>query len=72
MAGLLARQVEIGGGVGGNGAGSTEPGEEAPDATKPGELGVGDERLSAARTAVVVEEKLVGFQIGADEKCGII
>ena len=44
VAGLFARQVEVGGGVGGDDAGAAEPGEEAPDAAEAGELGVGDER----------------------------
>ena len=38
-AGLLARQVEIGGRIGGDDTGAAEPGEEAPDTTKPGERG---------------------------------
>ena len=71
-AGLFARQVEIGGGVGGDGAGAAEPGEEAPHAAEPGELGVGDERPAAARAAVVVEEELIGFEIGAGEGGGIV
>ena len=71
-AGLLARQVEIGGGVGGDDAGTAEPGEEAPDAAEAGELGVGDERPAAARAAVVVEEELVGFEVGAGEDGGIV
>ncbi len=33
-AGLFAGQVEIGGGIGGDGAGAAEPGEEAPDAAE--------------------------------------
>jgi hypothetical protein len=69
---LFARQVEIGGGVGGDGAGAAEPGKEAPDAAEPRKLGVGDERLAAARTAVVMEEKLVGCEIGAGEGGGIV
>ena len=69
---MFSWQVEIGGGVGGYDAGAAEPGEEAADAAEPGKLGVGDQRLSAARTAVMVEEKLVGFEIGAGEGGGIV
>ena len=39
-------------GVGWDGAGAAEPGEEAADAAEPGKLGVGDEWLAAARAAV--------------------
>jgi hypothetical protein len=46
--------------------------EKAADAAEPGELGVGDERLAAARAAVVMEENLIGFEIGADECGGIV
>ena len=69
---MFAREVEIGGGVGGNGSAAAEPGEEAADAAEPGELGVGDQRLAATRTAVVMEEKLIGFEIGAGEGGGIV
>ena len=72
LGGLFARQIEVGGGVGWDGAGAAEPGEEAADAAEPGKLGVGDEWLAAARAAVVVEEELVGFEIGAGEGSGII
>jgi hypothetical protein len=68
LGGLFSWQVEIGGGVGGDDAGAAEPGEEAADAAEPGKLGVGDQRLSAARTAVMVEEKLIAFEIGAGER----
>ena len=71
-AGLFAREVEIGGGVGGDAAGSAEPGEEAADATESSKLGVGDERLAAARAAVVVKEMLIGFEIDAGEGGGIV
>jgi hypothetical protein len=69
---LFAGQVEIGGGVGWDDAGAAEPGEETADATEAGELGVGDERLAAARTAVVMEKYLIGFEIGAGEGGGIV
>ncbi len=69
-AGLLARQVEIGGGIGGNGAGAAKPGEEAPHAAEPGELGVDDQRLSGAGAAVVVEVDLIGADGGAGEDAG--
>jgi hypothetical protein len=49
---LFARQVEVGGGMGRDGAAAAKPGEEAPDAAEAGELGVGDERLIAAWAAV--------------------
>jgi hypothetical protein len=69
---LFAWQVEIGSGVGGDGAAAAEPGEETADAAEACELGVGDERPAAARAAVMVEEKLIGFEIGADEDGGIV
>jgi len=47
--GLFAGQVEVGGGVGGNGAAATEPGEETPDAAEPTELGVDPQRLFRSR-----------------------
>ena len=71
-AGLFAREVEIGGGVGGDGACAAEPGEEAANAAEPGELGVGDQRLATARAAVVVEVDLIGFEIAAGESGGIV
>ena len=43
VAGLFARQVEIGGGVGGDDAGAAKPGEKAADAAEAGKLGVDDE-----------------------------
>ena len=42
VAGLFARQVEVGGGVGGNDAGAAKPGEKPTNAAKAGELGVDD------------------------------
>ena len=60
-AGLLAWQVEISRWVGRDRAGSTEPGEESSHAAKPGQLGVGDQRLAPARAAVVVEKELISF-----------
>ena len=72
VAGLFARQVEIGGGVGGDDAGAAQPGEEAADAAEAGELGVDDQRPAGARAAVVVEEELIGFEVGAGEGGGIV
>lgn len=67
---MFARQVKIGGGVGGDRAGAAEPGKKPPDAAEPGELGVGDQRLLGARRAVVVEVMLIGFQRGPGEGGG--
>ena len=60
VAGMFARQVEIGGGVGGDDAGAAEPGEEAPDAAEAGELGVDDKCQAAAQAAVWVEKRSIG------------
>jgi hypothetical protein len=42
------------------------------DAAKTGKLCVDNERLTAARTAVMVEKKLIGFEVGAHETSGIV
>jgi hypothetical protein len=60
LANLFAGQVEIGGGVGRDGSGAAKPSEETANAAKPGKLGIGDERLAAARAAVLVEERSFG------------
>ncbi len=72
LGGLFARQVKIGSRVCGDGAGAAEPGEEAPHAAEPGELGVGDERPVAARTSVLVKESLVGLNVASDEDGWIV
>lgn len=70
LAGLFAGKVEIGGRICGDVAVPAEAGEEAPDATEPGELGIDGKWLSGARGAVLEEVELVGFQIGAGERGG--
>jgi len=56
MPGLLTRQIEIGGRVGWNSAGTAEPRKKAPYATEPSELGVDHQGLIAAWTTVAMEE----------------
>ena len=69
-ASLLARQVEIGCRVGGNHSGAAKPGEEAPHASEPGEMGVDHQCLLGARAAVVVEKKLIFLKGGTGETGG--
>ena len=66
-AGLFAGEVEVGGGVGGDVVLATEGGEEASHAAEAGDLGVDGEGLVAARGSVVVEEMLVGGEVGAGD-----
>jgi hypothetical protein len=67
VAGLFARQVEIGGGVGGDDAAAAEPGEQPADAAEAGELGIDDEGLPGPGRAVAVKVELIGFEGGAGE-----
>ena len=67
VARLLAWQVEVGGWVGREHAGAAQPGEEAPDTSKPGELAIGGERLLGARRAVVEQKQLVLLKQGPGE-----
>ena len=67
-AGLFARQIEIGGWIGGNGPRAAEPSEKSAEATQPGDLSVDGEWLpAAARTAVKMEKSLIGLEVAADE-----
>ena len=65
---LLAGEVEIGGGIGGDDAGAAEPGEEAPDAPETGELGVDCQRFASARAAVVACSEGQTFVHASPEK----
>ena len=69
-AGLLAGQIEVGGGIGGEGAAATEPGEETPDAAEATELGVDPQWLFGARRAVMVEVELISFDGGTGKGAG--
>ena len=71
QAGLFARQVKVGSGICGDGAGAAKPNEEAPDAAEAGELGVDGEWAASARTEVAVEEKLIFLDIGSGVGGGI-
>jgi hypothetical protein len=62
VAGLFARQVEIGDGVGGDEAGAAEPSEEPADAAESGDLGVDDQRCAGPGRAVVAKVKLIGLE----------
>jgi hypothetical protein len=68
-AGLFAGEVEVGGGVGGNEVLAAEPGEEAADAAKAGDLSVDDEGFVAAWGSVMVKEMLIGGEVGAGDLC---
>ena len=69
-AGLLAREIEVGGRVGREGAAAAQPGEEAADGPEAGKLGVDCQRFVGARGAVVMEIKLIGLDGGAGESGG--
>ena len=56
---MLAGEVEICGGIGGDDALSTKPREKALDAAEAGNLGVDDEGFITAWGAVVMEIVLV-------------
>lgn len=64
---MFAGEVEVGGGVGGDVALAAEGGEEAAEAAEAGDLGVDGKGFVAARGTVVVEELLVGGEVGAGD-----
>ena len=66
-AGLFAREVEIGGGIGGDEVLTAEPGEEASHAAEACDLGVDDEGFTSTWGAVVEEVVLIFCKISAGE-----
>ena len=64
---MLAREIKVGGGVGGEEALAAEPGEESSHAAESSDLGVDGEGYVAAQRAVLVEVVLVGGEVGAGE-----
>ena len=70
MAGLFARQIEIGRGIGGNDSRTAEPGEKPADAAETRQLRVNDQWFLGPGRAVLVKVKLIGFDSVAAEVRG--
>lgn len=64
---MFAREVEIGGGIGGDEVLTAEPGEESSHAAEACDLGVDDEGLISAWGPVVEEVVLIFCEMGAGE-----